>query len=281
MGVNTLVKTIVSGAKAHKSEIMIGSGLVSGAGAIFMAIKETPKCLEAYNKAEAEMPTTTVMNGDEEVEVKLELDWKTKLLIFGKYYWPTLVLEGASIFLIIWGTKIRLNSYTALAAVYGLTKAELEDIKQVISEQPENWKKKFTEKMAESHLEHSDPEDIPEPKMSNTEVPMPLPLFWDDQARVYFRMSEGDLRDALAEFTNMINTDPFQATSMNDWMRLIEHEEVVNGEYYLMSLSDADWDGALKYQQIGVKEAPNGEPARMMRFSKEYHLDTRGMYSEV
>ena len=94
-------------------------------------------------------------------------------------------------------------------------------------------------------------------------------------------MSEGDLRDALAEFTNMINTDPFQATSMNDWMRLIEHEEVVNGEYYLMSLSDADWDGALKYQQIGVKEAPNGEPARMMRFSKEYHLDTRGMYSEV
>lgn len=281
MGVNTLVKTIVAGAKTHKSEIMIGAGLVSGAGAIFMAIKETPACLDAYHKAEDEMPTTTVMNGEEEVEVKLNLDWKTKLLIFGKHYWPVVVLEGASIFLIVWGTKIRVNSYTALAAVYGLTKAELEDIKQIISEQPENWKKKFTEKMAESHLEHSDPDDIPEPMMSNTEVPMPLPLFWDDQARVYFRMSEGDLRDAIAEFTNMINTDPFQATSMNDWMRLIEHEEVVNGEYYLMSLSDADWDGALKYQQIGVKEAPTGEPARMMRFSKDYHLDTRGMYSEI
>lgn len=281
MGVNTLVKAIVSGAKAHKSEIMIGAGLVSGAGAIFTAVKETPACLNAYHKAEDEMPTTTVMDGDEEVEVKLNLDWKTKLLIFGKYYWPTLVLEGTSIFLIVWGTKIRLNSYTALAAVYGLTKAELEDIKQVISEQPENWKKKFTEKMAESHLEHSDPEDIPEPKMSNTEVPMPLPLFWDDQAKAYFRLSEEELRDAVAEFTHQIFTDPFQSTSMNDWMRIIGHEEVPSGDYYLMSNGDTDWDGPLKYQQIGVKESPTGEPARMMRFSQEYHLDTRGMYSEV
>lgn len=281
MGVNTLVKTIVAGAKAHKSEIMIGAGLVSGAGAIFMAIKETPVCLDAYHKAEDEMPTTTVMNGDEEVEVKLNLDWKTKLLIFGKYYWPTLVLEGASIFLIIWGTKIRINSYTALAAVYGLTKAELEDIKQVISEQPENWKKKFTEKMAESHLEHSDPKDIPDPRMSNTEVPMPLPLFWDDQAKAYFRLSEEELRDAVAEFTHQIFTDPFQSTSMNDWMRIIGHEEVPSGDYYLMTNGDADWDGPLKYQQIDVKESPTGEPARMMRFSQEYHLDTRGMYSEV
>lgn len=282
MNVKALAKTVVAGAKAHKPEIMIGFGLAAGAGAIFMAIKETPVCLEAFDKAEQETTTMVMTNKDgEEVEIHADLTVKEKAIIIAKHYWPVIALEGASIFLIVYGSKIRLNGYTALAAVYGVTKAELDDLKQVISEQPENWKKKFTEKVAESHIAKTKPEDVPAECMTNTEVPMPKPLFWDDQARVYFRLSEEELRDALADFTSKIMSDPFQATSMNDWMEIIGHEDVANGDYYLMTLQDPDWDGALKYNQVGVKESPTGEPARAMRFSKDYHLDTRGMYATV
>lgn len=273
MSVKTLMSALGNGVKTHKPEIMIGLGLAAGVGAVFMAAKETPACLSAVNEAEAEIPEITEKNENgEDVVIKLNLDWQTKTLIYVKHYWRAFALEAASICLIIFGSKGRLDSYTAIAALYGVTRTELDDLKQVISEQPENWKKKFREKMAESHVEHSDPKDIPDPRMSNAEVPMPLPLFYDDQAKVYFRMSEEDLRDAVAEFTDLIDTDPFQATSMNDWMRIIDHEDVVAGDHYIMTRNDPDWDGALKYKQIGVKEAPNGEPARMMSFSKEAHL---------
>ena len=280
--VKALGAALVAGVKTHKPEIMIGFGIAAGVGAVVMAAKETPACLEAFEKAEAEQPQKVVTDEKgEEVTFDEPLNWKQKALIFGKYYWPVIALEGASIFLIVYGSKVRLNGYTALMTVYGLTKAELDDLKQAISEQPDNWKKKFREKVAESHVDKSDAKDVPAECMTNTEVPMPKPLFWDDQARVYFRLSEEELRDALAEFTNKIMTDPFQTTSMNDWMEIIGHEDVANGEYYLMTLQDPDWDGALKYNQIGVKPSPTGEPARMMTFSKDYHLDTRGMYATI
>ena len=282
MSVETLAKAFVAGAKAHKPEIMIGLGLAAGAGAIFAAAKETPVCLEAYEEEKKKLEPVTVTDEEgNETTVPAELGWKTKAIIFGKCYWKAAVLEALSIFLIVYGSKIRLDGYAALAAVYGVTKSELDDLKDVIAKQPENWKKKFAEKKAETHIDQTKPEDIPAERMSNAEVPMPLPLFWDDQAKVYFRLSEEDLRDALAEFTNRINTDPFGSTSMNDWMREIGHEEVANGDYYLMTLNDPDWDGPLKYSQIGVKSSPTGEPARAMSFSKDYHLDTRGLYPTV
>ena len=283
MGIEALAKAVVAGAKAHKPEIMIGIGLAAGVGAVVAAVKETPACLEAFEKEKEEqakfieLPSTGT-----EVKVEVELDWKTKLFIYAKSYWVAAALEVISILFIAGGTKIRLDGYTALATIYGITKAERDDLKKIISEQPKNWQKNFTEKMAESHLAASDPKDIPPERMSNTDVPMALPLFWDDQAKVYFRMSEEDLRDALAEFTFKINTDPFQATSMNDWMSIIDHEGVTNGDFYIMLTDDPDSaDGPLKYNQIGVKEAPNGEPARMMRFSRDYNIDTRGLYTNV
>ena len=283
MGIEAVAKAVVAGAKAHKPEIMIGIGLAAGVGAVVAAVKETPACLEAFEKEKeeqakfVEMPSTGT-----EVKVEVELDWKTKLLIYAKSYWVAAALEVISILFVTGGTKIRLDGYTALATIYGITKAERDDLKKIISEQPKTWQKNFTEKMAESHLAASDPKDIPPERMSDTDVPMSLPLFWDDQAKVYFRMSEEELRDALAEFTFKINTDPFQATSMNDWMSIIDHEGVTNGDFYIMLSDDPDSaDGPLKYNQIGVKEAPNGEPARMMRFSRDYHIDTRGLYTNV
>lgn len=283
MGIEALAKAVVAGAKTYKPEIMIGMGLAAGVGAIVVAVKETPACLEAFEKEKeeqakfVELPSTGT-----EVKVEAELDWKTKLLIFAKSYWGAAALEIVSILFIIYGTKTRFGWYAKAATAYGLTKAELDDIKKVISEQPKNWQKNFTEKMAESHLAASNPKDIPAERMSNTDMPMSLPLFWDDQAKVYFRMSEEELRDAIAEFTFKIDTDPFQATSMNDWMEIIDHEEVANGSYYIMLANDPDAaDGPLKYNQIGVKEAPNGEPARAMKFSRDYHIDTRGLYPNL
>lgn len=282
MGIEALAKAVVAGAKAHKPEIMIGAGIAAGIGAIVVAVKETPACLEAFDAEKEERSTFVELpSTGTEVKVEPELDLKTKLVIFAKHYWGAAALEAASIFFIIYGTKIRFDWYTRMVALYGIAKAESEDLKKIISEQPKSWQKNFAEKVAESHLAASDPKDIPEPRMSDTEVPMSLPLFFDDQAKAYFRISEEELRDAVAEFTHMINTDPFQSTSMNDWMRILDHEDVANGDYYLMIANDPDGDGALKYNQIGVKEAPNGEPARMMRFSRDYHLDTRGMYSAV
>lgn len=283
MGIEALAKAIVAGAKAHKPEIMIGAGIATGLGAVVAAAKETPIFLEAFEKEKEEQTKIVELPSTEtEVQVDVKLDWKTILLIFAKSYWGAAALEIISILFIVKGTKIRLDGYTALATIYGITKAERDDLKKIISEQPKNWQKNFTEKMAESHLAASDPKDIPPERMSNTDVPMSLPLFFDDQAKVYFRMSEEDLRDALAEFTFKINTDPFQATSMNDWMSIIDHEGVTNGDFYIMLTDDPDSaDGPLKYNQIGVKEAPNGEPARMMRFSRDYHIDTRGLYTNV
>ena len=283
MGIEAVAKAVVAGAKAHKPEIMIGIGLATGLGAVVVAAKETPVFLEAFDKAkEEEAKFVELPSTGTEVQIDVKLDWKTVLLIFAKSYWGAAALEIISILFIVKGTKIRLDGYTALATIYGITKAERDDLKKIISEQPKNWQKNFTEKMAESHLAESDPKDIPPERMSNTDVPMSLPLFWDDQAKVYFRMSEEDLRDALAEFTFKIDTDPFQATSMNDWMSILDHEEVANGDYYLMLANDPDAaDGPLKYNQIGVKEAPNGEPARMMKFSRDYRLDERGLYSNI
>lgn len=282
MSIEALVKTVVNGAKKHKPEIMVGVGIAAGVGAVIVAVKETPACVVAFEEAKEERKVVVEVteNGDEVVK-SIKLDWETRLWIIAKYFWPVVLLEGASIFFIVYGTKIRFDGYTTLAALYGITKAERDDLKKVIAAQPANWQKKFAEAKAESHINETKPEDVPEKKMSSTEVPMPLQLLWDDQARVYFRMSEEDLRDAVAEFTHMINTDPFNTTTMNDWMDIIGHEHVINGDYYIFSMEDTTSEGALKYNQIGVKESPTGEPARMMKFSWEYHLDTRGMFSEV
>ena len=278
MNVKTVAKAIVSGVKAHKPEIMIGIGLAAGAGAIAVAIKEAPACLDAFEQAKEDATRVVELPvSKEEVEVQCDLTLKEKFFIFARYYWGVAALETASIVLIVWGSKIRIDSYTALAAIYGITKAERDDLKKIISEQPKNWQKNFNEKRAESHLADSDPKDIPPERMSNTEVPMALPLFWDDQAKVYFRMSDDELRDALAEITHRISTDPFQQTNMNDWMDIIGHEPVAGGEYQILTCENEGAEGALKYTQIGVKEAPNGEPCRMMKFSWEYHADLRGM----
>lgn len=279
MSISTLLKAAGTGIKTHKPEIMIGLGVAAGAGAIATAIKATPIFLETFDNECQEQPDVEIEVDGKMVTVKPDLDIKRKVLIFGKCYWVTLLLEAASITLIIFGTKIRLNGYTALAAVYGVTKAELDDLKQVISEQPETWKKKFAEKMAESHIDHSDINDIPPERMSNAEVPMPCPLFYDDQAKVYFRKSEEELRDAVAEITHEIVTDPFDQISMNDWMRILDHEPVVHGDYLLLTM-DNQPDEPLKYKQISVKESPTGEPARVMSFTWNYHTDTRAIYCD-
>lgn len=281
MEVNTVVKTIIAGAKAHKPEIMIGIGLAAGIGAIFVAAKETPVCLETFAKAEEEQPILQEEVDGEIVEIRIPLDFKTKAIIFAKSYWLAALLETLSIFFIVYGSKIRLDGYTALVALYGLTKAERDDLKKIIDAHPDNWKKKFNEKAAEIHMAETTPEDIPEPRMSNTEVPMPLPLFWDDQAKVYFRMTEEELRDAVAEFTSRVTSDPFQAATINDWMEIIGHEDIRNGDYDIMNGSGELKYGPLKYHQIGVKEAPNKEPCRMMKFNWDYCTDTRVMYDNV
>lgn len=278
MSIKTVVDAIGAGIKTHKPEIMIGIGLAAGAGAIAVAIKETPACLDAFDQAKEEAKKTIELPvSKDEVEVECSLDWKTKARILGRYYWGVVVLEAASIFFVIYGSKIRFDLYTGAIALYGVAKAERDDLRKIISEQPKNWQKNFNEKRAESHLAESDPKDIPPARMSNTEVPMALPLLWDDQAKVYFRMSDDELRDAVAELTHRIGTDPFQQTNMNDWMDIIGHEPVAGGEYQILTYENEGADGALKYNQIGVKEAPNGEPCRMMRFSWEYHADLRGM----
>ena len=279
MSISTLAKGLVEGAKMHKPEIMIGIGVVSSVGAVAMAIKDTPACLDAFDAAKEEAKVVEVDEDSNERVVELPLDWKTKAIIFGKSYWKTALLEALSIFFITCGAKIRLDAYTALLGykvLYSATKADLDDLTQLISEQPENWQKKFREKAAESHMAQTTAEDVPAPKMSDAEVPMAIQLRWDDQARVYFRLTDEELRDALAEFTNMASTDPFQTTSMNDWMRIIGHEDVVNGDYHLMQVN-----GPLKYNQIGVKESPTGEPAVMMRFSEEYVIDSRNMQDHI
>lgn len=280
MSIGTLAQAFVAGAKAHKPEIMIGIGIGCGVGAVVMAAKETPACLEAF-EAEEKPVIVEKNEAGEETVIELPLDWKTKGKIFAKYYWLVALLEGLSVFFICFGAKIRLDGYTTLLAMYGLKKVELDDIKRVISEHPENWQKKFNEKMAESHLAQTEIEDIPEERMSNTEVPMPLPLFFDDQARVYFRMSDEELRDAVAEYINVVYTDPFQEASINTWMSYLDHEPIMNGDYVLINREDELKSGALKYNQVGVKEAPNGEPCRVMKWSWGFQTDTRCAYGDI
>jgi hypothetical protein len=278
MGVNSLVKALVKSVNEHKPEIMIGVGLAAGAGAIFVAVKETPACLEAFDKAKEEIPEVTeVTEAGEEVTVKGKLGWKKVFVIYAKYYGVAAALELMSIFLIVFGCKIKWNTCAYIAALCGATKAELDDLKQVIAEQPESWRKKFTEKVSESHINNSDPATIPEPCMTNTEVPMPKPLRWDDHAKVYYRKTDAELSECLAEYTHMISSDPFNTTTMNDWMRVLDHEEVAYGDQYIMT----DMGEPLKYRQVDVKTSPTGEPAIVMKFSQDYKLDTRGLYSEV
>ena len=110
MGIEAVAKAVVAGAKAHKPEIMIGIGLAAGVGAVVAAVKETPACLEAFEKEKeeqakfVELPATGT-----EVKVEVELDWKTKLLIYAKSYWVAAALEVISILFITGGTKIRLD----------------------------------------------------------------------------------------------------------------------------------------------------------------------------
>ena len=282
MSVTSVAKAAFASVKAHKPEIMIGAGLIAGAGAIVVAVKETPACLEAFEKEEIIVPAYDEDGNRIENQMeKVPLDWKTKAVIYAKSYFLAALLEILSVILIAGGAKIRLDTCMRWMTLYGLTQADLDDLKNVISKHPESWKKKFNEKMAEVHMDETTADDVPAERMSSTEVPMPLPLFWDDQAKVYYRLSEEELRDALSELIHMIYSDPFDQVSMNDWMRIIGHEEVSGGDYKLLTREDEGPSGALKYNQIGVKESPTGEPARMMTLSWPYHVDTRMIYGDI
>lgn len=112
--IKSVLKTAKRWSLKHSPELLTALGISGMVGAIFTAVKETPKAQQRIAEAEED-------KGEELTFVeKAKATWKV--------YVPTVVMAGVSIACIVGGTSVNLKRNTALATAYTLAEQSVSEL---------------------------------------------------------------------------------------------------------------------------------------------------------
>ena len=112
--IKSVLKTAKRWSLKHSPELLTALGISGMVGAIYTAVKETPKAQQRIAEAEE-------AKGEELTFVeKTKATWKV--------YVPTVVMAGVSIACIVGGTSVNLKRNTALATAYTLAEQSVNEL---------------------------------------------------------------------------------------------------------------------------------------------------------
>ena len=128
-------------ASNHAPEILTGLGIAGMITSTILAVRATPKALEILNEEKKALEVEVI-----EPVGTVKLTWK--------YYIPTVLVGGISVVCLIWGNRVSVKRYTALAAAYSLTDSAFRDYRhRVVQKLGEEKEKDIQKEIAKEKFE--------------------------------------------------------------------------------------------------------------------------------
>lgn len=122
-------KSVKTKASIKTPEILTGLGIAGMITSTILAVRSTPRALKIIEEEKNELEVEVL----EPVET-VKLTWKC--------YIPTILVGGVSVLCLIWGNRVIVKRYTALAAAYSLSETAFRDYRNRVVEKIGEQKEK-------------------------------------------------------------------------------------------------------------------------------------------
>ena len=262
--VKTGLKVAGRAFKRYLPSILTGVGIGGFIAGTIVAIQATPgACTDIYEQEDVERKVADMMDQAPQKDI-----WaRTK--IYAKHYWPTALILTTSAGCIIFANSTHLKREAALAAAYGISTKNLEDLKNKIKEIDGPKKlQKLTNEMAQDDLKDNPVMDKTVVFTGNGDH-----LCYDTWSGRYFRTNYEKVRRAELDMNKALLRDGYY--SLNDFYETIDLPAVDLGNLL-------GWHCEATDQQVEInftsKVTENGEPCLVIRFDilPEYEFDNFG-----
>ena len=249
-------------------EILIALGIVSMVSATVMAIRETPKAINAIEELKAKKEEESDTESDEEdEETGTDVTPVEIVKATWKYYIPSLISTGLGIAMILESHSIMkkrlavfVTAYSGLDTAYNLYKKKAVDI---LGEQKE---KEIKDAVAKDHInKRMSPDNAIVTGRGNT-------LCFDVFSGREFRSDIVEIKKGINNINHQMMIEGY--VSLNELYYEIGLDEIPYGD-------DIGWraDGDLIDITVSAQMAKNGEPCIAITFTAEPLYDySRSMY---
>lgn len=195
--IKDITSKVISGAKKHSPEILIGMGVTGMLASTVLAVKATPKALDLI----------------EDKKDELDVDWLTKketVSAAWKPYIPSIALSAVSAACIIGGTTSNIKRNAALATVYSISENTLKEYQRRTVEVVGEEKAKEIERQVSrgkareqvTIISNDDSQFLYNTGDGNT-------LFFDTLSGRYFRSSVNSVDRAINNINKMMLTEHY------------------------------------------------------------------------
>lgn len=245
--VNGLVKTVFAVSKEKAPELLTATGLILGAGTVYIVAKKAPEAKERKDEAlenakEAEKGTVGTA-----VEVA-----KATLPVYA----PAILTGAASAACFIASNRISASRLATMTAAYSLVSEKFENYKKTAQEvlgeakSSDLDRKAIERKMAESKSDEEKPVE------TTTQYIGDKYLYYDVFSDRYFRAMPDDLRNAENKLNlRLFNDDEVE---LNDWYSEIGLNRVKVAEGWGWTAQSVALKGGIDFKTIAVLTPSGG-----------------------
>lgn len=236
----------------HSPEILTGIGIAGMISTTILAVKATPKALEAIDKEKQELQADKLTP----VET-VKATWK--------FYIPTVVTGSASIACIIGASSVNLRRNAALATAYKLSETALTEYRDKVIET-------IGEKKEQTIREKIDKDHITQNPVSTNKVIVTgrgQTLCYDHISGRYFYSDIDLIKRAINELNRQITVDMY--ISLNEFYDKLSLEHIGIGY-------DLGWniDGGIVDPEFSSHLTEDGQPCLVLGYS----VDPKYGYSD-
>lgn len=189
-----------SSASKHAPELLMGFGIGCSIASTFLAVKATPKALQAIEVEKREKNVDKLTPVD-----TVKATWK--------YYVPAAVVGVSSVVCLLEASSIHAKRTAVLTAAYQLSETALSEYKDaVIKTIGEKEEKAVREQVSETRMEQNPP--------SKSEVfgtGNGYDIILEPTSQRYIKSSEAAIRDAVSRLNIQMSHDMFGYVSLNDF----------------------------------------------------------------
>lgn len=240
--------------KAHSPEVLTGIGIVGFVTTIVLAVKATPKALDAIEERKDELN----YGAHERLPVKeiVKSCWKC--------YTPAALLAAASTGCVIGGVSTSLRRTAAMATIAKVAETTLQEYSQkVVEEIGEEKEQKIKNEAKKSAVEKI------EAARKSKHLDNETRLYCDGYLKHEFYATPVEIERAFGELNRI--KDLYEYFSLNDFYSCLRSDTCPAGE-------DLGWcaaDGAITYTTTDSTITYDGRPALVIDFNISPHAGYR------
>lgn len=211
MKLKALASALLTGAKKHSPELLVGLGIAGAASSVIFAVKATPKAMILLDQKKQELGVE-------------KLDAKEIIKTAAPVYIPTAVSFGVSVACIIGASSVNARRNAALTAAYTLSESTLRTYRdKVLETVGEDKEREIRQAVAIEQQQNT-----PEPKTLIVNNAAGQIKCFESLTGRYFVSSKNQIDKAVNEFNRQLRDD--MTISLNDWFDLIGLEHVKAGD---------------------------------------------------